>query len=251
MPSRFGLPKAIGAIVDSTALISGAGAATIWLVAFFQAPLAWLFSFFFDARVSRLLAEGTMTTIEVGVCSIALGTALGFLFAYGLRGVSRGRGPLARYFTYALLYIGLAAPVYVLLVMLGPFFRSEFVGALVILSLNLSFFVAKLVLGAFEAVPTAQLDAAIVTGARGLRLWWHFERPALWRICGAGIVNEWATTLKLSSLVGVIGVVDIMNAAKAELLQSMSLLALLVVVFIYALLIVPVCVLADQIAKSA
>jgi polar amino acid transport system permease protein len=210
------------------------------------APLAALFG----SELGAQLARGIATTYLIGGVSIIVGTTGGFLIAYLLRFLSRGR-KIMRAFMTILLYSAMSVPVYVLLIYGQAYILNQILLAVTVLSANLAVFVAKLVLSGFSSIRPEQLWAARITGARGLNILLDFEGRAIWRVSGAAISNEWATTLKLTSLIGVVGVYDIMNVAKNHAENSYDATIFLVVFVVYAVLTIPLFIAADVTQRRA
>jgi polar amino acid transport system permease protein len=215
------------------------------ILALLREPITWIFDIWFSRKQSELLAEGVFNTVGISVASIVAGTLLGIILAYIARPAFANRKFLSLV-SRGVLYVALSVPVYVLLIFGQGWFANPWIAAVVFLSLNLAVFVCRLMVRAFETLPIAQVEAARAAGAHGWSFRWNFELPALWRSCGAGVTNEWATTLKLSSLVGVIGAYDIMKTSRTILDETYDTRVFLVVVAVYALLTIPVFMLSDR-----
>ena len=67
---------------------------------------------------------------------------------------------------------------------------------------------------------------------------------------GNAVVVEWATTLKLSSLVGVIGANDIMKVAKDQAGETFQDGTYLIVILVYFVLVAPLFIWVDQRHKT-
>ena len=227
------------------------GVALAWMVLgpMLNGVLRLLFAAVFDADSARRLAEGVTGTLLISLSAIGMGTPVGFLLAYGFRWL-QGRAPrVLRYGSWTAFYAALAMPAYLLIFWMGTFLfprPSRALIAIAALALNLAVFVAKIVYGGFGAVPLGQMEAARASGAHGVRLAVGFEIPAVLRAVRAAITVEWATTLKLSSLVGVIGATDIMQVVMEQDLRTYHPGVYVVVFIVYWVLITPLLVWSDR-----
>ncbi len=214
---------------------------------------AYVFNWFYSDDMSNLLAGGLMTTITISFVSILSGTLSGFLLAYLFRAVQMRFAVVVRVGAWIFFYAALAMPAYLLLYW-GTFFvfprATPWWVATGALGLNLAVFVAKIVYGGFGTVPLAQIEAARTAGASGLTLAAGFEIPAILRSVGSAIAVEWATTLKLSSLVGVVGAHDIMWVATQNATLSYDQGIYLVVPVVYFVLVSPILLWSEHLRKS-
>jgi len=223
-------------VLGATAIMETAFSSVTWI--FHQ-----LFSIFYDGKLADELAQGVVGTVSISMTAIVVGTLSGFALAYLLREIERRRVRGLRVATAFLLYAALAMPAYLLIYWGGTFVFPKAdvwwvaTGAL---ALNLAVFIAKIAHSGFETVPRSQIEAARAAGASGLTLVVRFEIPAVWRAVGSAIAVEWATTLKLSSLVGVIGAYDIMKVATMSAQQSYDQGVYLVVPLVYLILVAPI-----------
>lgn len=207
-----------------------------------------LFTTLFDADSSTRLADGVTGTLLISFSSIGIGTPVGFVVAYGFRLIQSRAPPPVRYASWAVLYATLAMPAYLLIFWAGTFLfprPDRTLVAIGALAFNLAVFVAKIVYGGFGAVPLGQIEAARASGAGGITLALTFEIPAVLRAVRAAIAVEWATTLKLSSLVGVIGATDIMQVVMEQDLRTYHPGVYVIVFIAYWVLITPLLVWSD------
>jgi ABC-type amino acid transport system permease subunit len=208
-----------------------------------------LFTTAFDPDTARRLAEGLTGTLLISFGAITVGTPVGFGLAYLFRFVQlRASAPL-RICSWAVFYAALAMPAYLFIFWSGTYLFPRPDRALIAssaLALNLAIFVAKIVYGGFSAVPSGQIEAARASGATGVRLAIDFEIPAVLRAVDAAIAVEWATTLKLSSLVGVIGATDIMQVVMEQDLRTYHSGVYVIVFAVYWVLITPILLWSDR-----
>jgi len=251
-PSPIGVPWLRSGFRIETllvALVLGVVLAWVVLGAVLNGVLRLLFTALFDAASARRLAEGVTGTFLISLSSIGLGTPVGFVLAYGFRGLQSRAPRVLRYASWTVLYAALAMPAYLLIFWMGTFLfprPNRALIAIAALALNLAVFVAKIVYGGFGAVPLGQMEAARASGAHGVKLALGFEIPAVLRAVRAAITVEWATTLKLSSLVGVIGATDIMQVVMEQDLRTYHPGVYVIVFVVYWVLITPLLVWSDR-----
>lgn len=223
------------------AVVVGATAIMETLFSFVTWIFRQLFSIFYDGKLADELAQGVVGTVSISMTAIIVGTLIGFALAYLLREIERRR--VLHFAASVLLYVALAMPAYLLIYWGGTFVFPKAdvwwvaTGAL---SLNLAVFIAKIAHSGLETVPLSQIEAARAAGASGLTLVVRFEIPTVWRAVGSAIAVEWATTLKLSSLVGVIGAYDIMKVATMSAQDSYDQGVYVVVPLVYLILVTPI-----------
>jgi ABC-type amino acid transport system permease subunit len=213
-----------------------------------------MFATVFDSDSSRRLAEGVTGTLLISLSSIVIGTPVGFALAYGFRFIQSRAPRVIRYASWTLLYATLAMPAYLLIFWAGTFLFPRPDRALIAvgaLAVNLAVFVGKIVYGGFSAVPLGQIEAARACGASGVKLALNFEIPAVLRAVEAAIAVEWATTLKLSSLVGVIGATDIMQVVMEQDLRTYHPGVYVIVFVVYWVLITPLLLWSDRLGKAS
>jgi polar amino acid transport system permease protein len=213
-----------------------------------------LFRVAFDPDTARRLAEGLTGTLLISLGAITVGTPAGFGLAYFFRLIQlRAPAPL-RIGSWAVFYAALAMPAYLFIFWSGTYLFPRPDRALIAscaLAINLAIFVGKIVYGGFSAVPSGQLEAARASGASGLRLAVDFEIPGVLRAVDAAIAVEWATTLKLSSLVGVIGATDIMQVVMEQDLRTYHSSVYIIVFVVYWALITPILLWSDRRSRAA
>lgn len=173
----------------------------------------WDFNWVWTYR--EQLFKAFLVTLELNAIVLVVGTAVGFLV--GL--IGGGRSMLPRFF--ARLYVDLfrTLPILVLLVwfffcvpvLMGGVRISAFLSAVIVLSLNLSAFVAEIVRAGVEAVPKTHIEAARATGLSARQTMLHVTLPIALRIMLPPLVGQYINSIKLSVLASVIAVPELLN----------------------------------------
>jgi polar amino acid transport system permease protein len=161
------------------------------------------------------LLEAAGVTLWLNLVILVIGSAVGLVVAFG-RGSRR-----AALWVPALIYIDLfrTLPVLVLLVwfffcvpiLLGGIQISSTVSAIIVLSLNLSAFVAEIVRAGIEAVPTAQVESARACGLSETQTMRFVVLPIAMRAMTPPLVGQYINTIKLSVLASVIAVPELLH----------------------------------------
>ncbi|WP_088345934.1 MULTISPECIES: ABC transporter permease subunit [Rhodomicrobium] len=174
------------------------------------------------------LLRGTLVTLQLAVCALALGLSLGLLLSamkLSKHRLPRYIGDLYIAFIRAtpeflillLFYFGIERAVQAVLVAVGldvAFEMPRFLAAVIGLAAIFSAYAAEVFRGAYMAVPNGQIEAAI---ACGMSDWQTFNRvrlPQMWRFAIPGLGNLWMVLLKDTSLAAVIAVDDLLRQAK-------------------------------------
>lgn len=174
------------------------------------------------------LMRGTLVTLQLAVCALVLGLALGLLLTAAKLSrfrVLRYIGELYTAFIRAtpeflillLFYFGIERAVQAVLTAVGiniAFEMPRFLAAVIGLAAIFSAYAAEVFRGAYMAVPKGQIEAAT---ACGMSDWQTFNRvrlPQMWRFAIPGLGNLWMVLLKDTSLAAVIAVDDLLRQAK-------------------------------------
>lgn len=175
--------------------------------------------------VLQSIGAAVWMTLRLSGVAIAGGTLLGVALALVL--ASRRMTLWFRFvrtLTHGYVYVLLAIPALVLIVMLHyngyVTLRSAVVTAAVALALNLSPFVAKIVAEAIAAIPKEQILAAEAAGYSSWRIAYQFKFKLTLRNSGEALLVQWITTVKLSSLASVIGVTEILHTTQQIIRQT-------------------------------
>lgn len=183
---------------------------------------------FGDAGWGDELLRGTLVTLQLALCALALGLALGLLLSAAK--LSRYRalryaGELYTAFIRAtpeflillLFYFGIERAVQAALTGVGismAFEMPRFLAAVIGLAAIFSAYAAEVFRGAYMAVPTGQIEAATACGMSDWQIFNRVRLPQMWRYAIPGLGNLWMVLLKDTSLAAVIAVDDLLRQAK-------------------------------------
>ena len=174
------------------------------------------------------LMRGTLVTLQLAICALALGLALGLLLSAAKLSryrVLRYSGELYTAFIWAtpeflillLFYFGIERAVQAALTAVGltaAFEMPRFLAAVIGLAAIFSAYAAEVLRGAYMAVPVGQIEAAIACGMSDGQIFRRIRLPQMWRFAIPGLGNLWMVLLKDTSLAAVIAVDDLLRWAK-------------------------------------
>ena len=181
--------------------------ASLWdLVGF--GPLGWGAQFL----------HGLLLTLEIAICSYALGLGFGFLGAWAKLGRSLPARLAGEVYTVVvrafpellllliLYYTGTAALAALLGALgLGAIEISPFAAAVTALGFILGAYMTEVLRGAIQAVPKGQMEAARAFGMRPALAFRRVLLPQMLRYALPGLGNLWLNITKDASLVAVLG----------------------------------------------
>lgn len=166
-------------------------------------------------RAMPLLVRGLVTTIQLGVVSIAFGSIVGLALA-----LSRIYGPRPlQLAAIVVIDVFRAVPVLVLLIMIYyalPFLGvrlSSFTSATVALSLVFGAFTAEVLRSGIEAVPKGQFEAAAALGLSFPLTLRKVVLPQAMRIAVPPQTSNCVSLLKDTSLASVVAMPDLLKQA--------------------------------------
>ena len=174
------------------------------------------------------LLAGALLTLQLAICSLAIGLLLGLFVAGGrlssnpaLRWLAglynlfiRG---LPEFLLLLLVFFGLELVLQALVTSLGFEYRVEvpkFIAATIGLSLIFAAYASEVFRGAYLAVPSGQMEAAIATGMSERQAFVRIRLPQMWRFAIPGLGNLWMVLLKDTSLAAVIALDELLRHAK-------------------------------------
>jgi len=173
----------------------------------------WDFSWVWTYR--QALFDAFLVTLWLNTITLVIGSVLGLVMALA----RRTRYSLLR--TAALIYIDFfrTLPVLVLLVwfffcvpiLLGGIRISSVLSAIIVLSLNLSAFVAEIVRTGIESVPKGHVEAARACGLSQPQALRYVVLPIALRNMVPPLVGQYINTIKLSVLASVIAVPELLS----------------------------------------
>ncbi|MGO3029996.1 ABC transporter permease [Pseudomonas helleri] len=170
------------------------------------------------------LLQGAWLTIQLALCTLPLGLALGLCLALGM---NSGRPILGRFCTvFVTIFRGLPELLTIFIIYYGvqllikevsasmgwPGFQvNGFFSGMLALGLVFGSFSSEVFLTAIQAVARGQSEAAYALGLSKLDRFRFVIAPQLWRIALPGLGNLWLVLLKETSLLSVISLSDLMR----------------------------------------
>lgn len=168
------------------------------------------------------LLQGAWITVQLALCSLALGMVLGLLLAAG----SLSRQPLLR--RGVMLWTAVLRGIPEFLIVLVCYFGlsnmlsthfggaidlSPFATGVFALALVFSAYASEVFRGSFAAIPKGQIEAAQALGLHPVQVFFVVRLPQAWRIALPSLGNLWQSLLKDTSLVSVVGLEDLLKKA--------------------------------------
>jgi polar amino acid transport system permease protein len=201
----------------------------------------WNFSWVWAARAQLL--SGLLVTLWLSLLVVLVGTAAGGIA--GLASTSRRRVVRGAASAYVDLFRTL--PILVLLVwfyfcvpiILGGFRISGFWSAVIVLSLNLSAFIAEIVRAGINAVPRVFRDDALACGLSPWDTTRFVVLPTVLRVMTPPLVGQYINTIKLSVLASVIAVPELLSRTTdmiSQVYRPLEFYTALAVLFLIILL---------------
>ena len=180
----------------------------------------------FSSYLPSLLA-GALTTLGLGLSSLAVAVVLGLAGAAG----RLSRRPVVRAIAtaYATLVRGVPDLVLMLLIFYGGQRLANFALAhwangryldidpfaagIATIGFVYGAYLGETFRGAFLAVPTGQAEAALACGMSQAQVLWRVTGPLMLRHALPALSNNWLVMLKSTAIVSVIGLPDLMQRA--------------------------------------
>ncbi len=173
------------------------------------------------------LAAGTLMTIKLALCSLALGLLLGLAGALAKTSHNRILSTLGG--LYSTVVRGVPELLWVLLMYFGTVNLMRALGqwlgmpqlelspfAAGVLALGLCFgaYATEVFRGALLAIPKGHREAGQALGMSRPRIFWRIILPQMWRIALPGLGNLFMILMKDTALVSVIGLEEIMRRSQ-------------------------------------
>src|SRR3990167_6879309 len=193
------------------------------------------------------LLAGTLMTIQLALCALALGLVLGLLGALAKTSPNRFLQWLGG--TYSTIVRGLPELLWVLLIYFGTVNLMRELGTLLgyrelelnafaagVIALGLCFgaYATEVFRGAILAIPRGHREAGQALGLSKARIFWRLILPQMWRIALPGLGNLFMILMKDTALVSVIGLEEIMRRSQIAVSSSKEPFTFfLVAAFIY------------------
>jgi general L-amino acid transport system permease protein len=168
---------------------------------------------------------GLMLNVFLAVISLALCFPLGVLLALG----RRSKLPLVRWMSVVYIELFRGVPLYVLLLMAGialGFFVPQSVTpgfvarAIVVFTLFTAAYVAEIVRGGLQSLPSGQAEAARALGLSPTRVTFFIVLPQALRNVIPALVGQFISLFKDTTLAGAaLGLLELLSAAEAATSQ--------------------------------
>ncbi|MDV9189053.1 amino acid ABC transporter permease [Streptomyces sp. SR27] len=198
-----------------------------WLIyAFSQGDVIW--ATVWDKVFDPSVISGLWNTIIISVASMALGLALGILFAV----MRLSKNPVTGAVAWLYIWFFRGTPVYVQLLVwfnlslifhyinLGPIYKNEtvdvmtpFMVALLGLGLNEGAYMAEIVRAGIQSVDEGQTEAAHALGMSQTKTMGRIVLPQAMRVIVPPTGNEFINMLKTSSLVSAVQYTELLRAS--------------------------------------
>lgn len=179
------------------------------------------------------LLAGTLMTIQLALCALALGLVLGLLGALAKTSPNKFLQWLGG--TYSTIVRGVPELLWVLLIYFGTVNLMRELGTLLgnpelelnafaagVIALGLCFgaYATEVFRGAILAIPRGHREAGQALGLSKIRIFWRLILPQMWRIALPGLGNLFMILMKDTALVSVIGLEEIMR--RSQIAVSLS-----------------------------
>ena len=179
------------------------------------------------------LLAGTLMTIQLALCALALGLVLGLLGALAKTSPNKFLQWLGG--TYSTIVRGVPELLWVLLIYFGTVNLMRELGTLLghpelelnafaagVIALGLCFgaYATEVFRGAILAIPRGHREAGQALGLSKARIFWRLILPQMWRIALPGLGNLFMILMKDTALVSVIGLEEIMR--RSQIAVSLS-----------------------------
>ena len=179
------------------------------------------------------LLAGTLMTIQLALCALALGLVLGLLGALAKTSPNKFLQWLGG--TYSTIVRGVPELLWVLLIYFGTVNLMRELGTLLgypelelnafaagVIALGLCFgaYATEVFRGAILAIPRGHREAGQALGLSKARIFWRIILPQMWRIALPGLGNLFMILMKDTALVSVIGLEEIMR--RSQIAVSLS-----------------------------
>ena len=179
------------------------------------------------------LLAGTLMTIQLALCALALGLVLGLLGALAKTSPNKFLQWLGG--TYSTIVRGVPELLWVLLIYfgtvnlmreLGTLFNNPelelnaFAAGVIALGLCFGAYATEVFRGAILAIPRGHREAGQALGLSKGRIFWRIILPQMWRIALPGLGNLFMILMKDTALVSVIGLEEIMR--RSQIAVSLS-----------------------------
>jgi His/Glu/Gln/Arg/opine family amino acid ABC transporter permease subunit len=179
------------------------------------------------------LAAGTLMTIKLALCALALGLVLGLLGALAKTSPYKPLQWLGG--TYSTIVRGIPELLWVLLIYFGTvqllrnvadwlglesLELNAFAAGIIALGLCFGAYATEVFRGAILAIPKGHREAGLALGMSKAHIFLRLILPQMWRLALPGLGNLFMILMKDTALVSVIGLEEIMRNAQIAVTHS-------------------------------
>lgn len=191
------------------------------------------------SKLTSLLLEGAVTTLELFALTVVFSLPLGLLIALGR--MSNKIWITVPIKFYILVMRGTPLLLQIIVVYFAPYYIfglniDRFAAAVIAFSLNYAAYFAEIYRGGIQSIPAGQYEAAKVLGFTKAQTFMKIVLPQVIKTVLPPISNEIIILIKDTALVMVIGVSELFRVAKTEAARTSSITALFVAGFFYLLM---------------
>ncbi|GMA47255.1 amino acid ABC transporter substrate-binding protein/permease [Tetragenococcus muriaticus] len=201
----------------------------------------------------RVLLSGLWQTIALALISFALALIIGIII--GLFSVA----PIKTLRGIASFYVDVIRGIPMMVLAFFIFFGlsdaigitiPDFTAGIITLTLNASAYIAEIVRGGINAVPTGQMEASRSLGLTYNRTMQKIILPQAIKIMIPSFVNQFVISLKDTTIISVIGVVELLQTGKIIVARTMqSTYVYLIIAIMYLIVITALTKLAKVLEK--
>lgn len=224
-------------------------------------------------EATALLLQGLKMTVLVSLLSLAIGLVIGFLTCllctYSTKRYAECRNLWEKLLLTVCLIPKAIGNVYIWVIrgtpmmiqafiiyfgmpqviqsLISPGFRlSATTAGLITLSLNAGAYISEIFRGGIQAVNKGQIEAARSLGMGKIRTMYRVVFPQAFKIAIPSLVNQFAITVKDTSILSVIGLAELTNKAKVYVGKSYEFFATYLVVAAYYLVFISLLMLLSK-----
>ena len=198
----------------------------------------------------KILLTGLLKTIALALISFALALVVGVIF--GLFSAS----PIKALRVFASIYVDIIRGIPMMVLAFFIFFGlsdaigvtiPDFAAGVITLTLNASAYIAEIVRGGINAVPTGQMEAARSLGLSYNRTMQKIILPQAIKIMIPSFVNQFVISLKDTTIISVIGVVELLQTGKIIVARTLQTTSVYLIIAIMYLIVITI---LTRLAKS-
>lgn len=182
---------------------------------------------FGEGAWGKALLAGTFVTVQIALCSYALGLVIGLAMAGAklrgppiLRGIAEGYTTVIRgipeILVILLIYYGGTQALRDLTSLVTPGFIIEippFAAGVAALGAISGAYATEIFRGSIQAVPVGQAEAGRALGLSSLVIFFRITLPQAVRLAVPALGNLWLVILKDAALISVVGIRDLVGVA--------------------------------------